>query len=49
MPIMMPLFRHCFNRKSLRHIAMPVIAFEFWFGLIYLSGFTPMAAWLLKK
>ena len=41
--------RYRWSWDRLRQIARPVVAFEFWFSVLYAAAFTPMAAWLLNR
>ena len=41
--------RYRWSWDRLRKIARPVVAFEFWFSVLYAAAFTPMAAWLLNR
>ena len=41
--------RYRWSWDHLRRIARPVVAFEFWFSVLYAAAFTPMAAWLLNR
>ncbi len=41
--------RYRWSWDHLREIARPAVAFEFWFSVLYVAAFTPMAAWLLAR
>jgi glycerophosphoryl diester phosphodiesterase len=41
--------RYRWSWDRLCKIARPVVAFEFWFSVLYAAALTPMAAWLLNR